>query len=318
MAYDRITGTAGQGPDRVRLSLIPSRSRSVFLQECHRYLFCEGVLLILAAFIIFRAVSFSPVREVFRMPEDIYYKQYMLQLEGMYSEEKTEEIKNERKKYESVTEEFRKSMEQASDETIKSLISAKFQDETRKYAVLDRVEAHAEYLKEKGGAFVYDAGYRILTTADTGKKDNRILAVMAALMMVVCSVFMYAPDYQTGVDRIVRSTVKGRKKLFLKREAVGTGVLLILFVVTYIPFFVSVLKAYGAAGLGYPACSLGHLGSIPAGISIRGYLMILSAVRFVILWLEMNMVFLISTKVRSISYALIIGVAMFVIPIVFV
>ena len=209
-------------------------------------------------------------------------------------------------------------MEQASDETIRSLISAKFQDETRKYAVLDRVEAHAEYLKEKGGAFVYDAGYRILTNDDTGKKDNRILAVMAALMMVVCSVFMYAPDYQTGVDRIVRSTVKGRKKLFLKREAVGTGVLLILFLVTYIPFFVSVLKAYGAAGPGYPACSLGHLGSIPAWISIRGYLMILSVVRFVILWLEMNMVFLISTKVRSISYALIIGVAMFVIPVILI
>ena len=316
-AYDRISSTFGRS-FRIGADILPVKSLSIFLQECFRYLFCEKAILIVLAFLVFRAVTFQPVREMFSMPEDIYYKQYMLQLEGMYSEEKTEEIKNERKKYESVTEEFRKSMEQASDETIRSLISAKFQDETRKYAVLDRVEAHAEYLKEKGGAFVYDAGYRILTNDDTGKKDNRILAVMAALMMVVCSVFMYAPDYQTGVDRIVRSTVKGRKKLFLKREVVGTGVLLILFLVTYIPFFVSVLKAYGAAGPGYPACSLGHLESIPAWISIRGYLMILSAVRFVILWLEMNMVFLISTKVRSISYALIIGVAVFVIPVILI
>ena len=318
MAYDRITGTAGQGPDRVRLSLIPSRSRSVFLQECHRYLFCEGVLLILAAFIIFRAVSFSPVREVFRMPEDIYYKQYMLQLEGMYSEEKTEEIKNERKKFESVTEEFRKSMEQASDETIRSLISAKFQDETRKYAVLDRVEAHAEYLKEKGGAFVYDAGYRILTNDDTGKKDNRLLSVMAALLMLICAVFMYAPDYQSGVDRIVKTTAKGRKSLFIRREVLGTVILLLTFLITYIPFLVSVLNAYGTSGFSYPACSLSHLNWVPAWISIRAYLVLLSIVRFVILWLEMNLVYLISTKVRSISYTLIIGAALFVVPLAFI
>lgn len=316
-AYDRISSTFGRS-FRIGADILPVKSLSIFLQECFRYLFCEKAILIVLAFLVFRAVTFQPVREMFSMPEDIYYKQYMLQLSGLYSEEKEREIGKEWEAYEAIQEEYRENIVLTEDETIKNLMSSKYQEETKKYAVLDRVESKGRYLKENGGAFVYEQGYRILTNDTPGEKDNRLLSVMAALLMLICAVFMYAPDYQSGVDRIVKTTAKGRKSLFIRREVLGTVILLLTFLITYIPFFVSVLNAYGDSGFSYPACSLSHLNWVPVWISIRGYLVLLSIVRFVILWIEMNLVYLISTKVRSISYTLIIGAALFVIPVVFI
>ena len=316
-AYDRISSTFGRS-FRIGADILPVKSLSIFLQECFRYLFCEKAILIVLAFLVFRAVTFQPVREMFSMPEDIYYKQYMLQLSGLYSEEKEREIGKEWEAYEAIQEEYRENIVLTEDETIKNLMSSKYQEETKKYAVLDRVESKGRYLKENGGAFVYEQGYRILTNDTPGEKDNRLLSVMAALLMLICAVFMYAPDYQSGVDRIVKTTAKGRKSLFIRREVLGTVILLLTFLITYIPFFVSVLNAYGDSGFSYPACSLSHLNWVPVWISIRGYLVLLSIVRFMILWLEMNLVYLISVKVRSISYTLIIGAALFVIPVVFI
>lgn len=316
-AYDRISSTLGRS-FRIGADILPVKSLSIFLQECFRYLFCEKAILIVLAFLMFRAVTFQPVREMFSMPEDIYYKQYMLQLSGLYSEEKEREIGKEWEAYEAIQEEYRENIVLTEDETIKNLMSSKYQEETKKYAVLDRVESKGRYLKENGGAFVYEQGYRILTNDTPGEKDNCLLSVMAALLMLICAVFMYAPDYQSGVDRIVKTTAKGRKSLFIRREVLGTVILLLTFLITYIPFLVSVLNAYGTSGFSYPACSLSHLNWVPAWISIRGYLILLSIVRFVILWLEMNLVYLISTKVRSISYTLIIGAALFVVPLAFI
>lgn len=316
-AYDRISSTFGRS-FRIGADILPVKSLSIFLQECFRYLFCEKAILIVLAFLVFRAVTFQPVREMFSMPEDIYYKQYMLQLSGLYSEEKEREIGKEWEAYEAIQEEYRENIVLTEDETIKNLMSSKYQEETKKYAVLDRVESKGRYLKENGGAFVYEQGYRILTNDTPGEKDNRLLSVMAALLMLICAVFMYAPDYQSGVDRIVKTTAKGRKSLFIRREVLGTVILLLTFLITYIPFFVSVVNEYGDSGFSYPACSLSHLNWAPVWISIRGYLVLLSIVRFVILWIEMNLVYLISTKARSISYTLIIGAALFVVPLAFI
>lgn len=315
-AYDRIDNTLAKSFG-LRYDVIPVKSRSIFLQECFRYLFCEKTVLIVLGFLIFRAVVFKPVREIFDTPEDIYYKQYMLQFEGLYSEEKARMIEKEWETYENIKEEYVKALNKTNDENVKSLMSDKFMEETKKYDVLGRVEYHGEYLKEKGGAFIYDAGYKIITNDTSGKKENRTLALMAAFMMVVCASFMYAPDYQTGVDKIVRSTVKGRMKLFLNREILGTIILLITFLATYIPFFISVLDVYGSSGFSFPACSMEHLSWVHVWISIRGYLIIISILRFFVLWVEMNIVYLISTKVRSISYTFIIGTALFVLPLIF-
>ena len=303
-----------KGKFRLRLKAVPERTASVLVHELYRFFFCEKAAFIILAFIAFRILTFSPVHEVFTSQEDMYYKQYMLKLEGYYGSDKERIIEQERKDYEELSAKAMDAMVKAEDTVVQSLISAKYQDESRKYSVLDRVESHAYYLKEKGGAFVYDSGYKLLIGDDRGKRESSILWIMASLMMAACMSFLIAPDYQTGVDRLIRSTENGRIKLFLKRELIGTSALIVLFVICYMPFTLSVLNAYGNMGMSFPACSIESLSWCPAWLTIRGYLVLLNIFRLIMLWIEMNILFMISAKVRSISYTLAAGVGLFTIP----
>ena len=291
---------------------LPARTSSVPANEMYRYFICEHMLLILIAFAVMRAVTFSPVKETFAMQEDVYYKQYMLKLEGMYSGEKEEELAGEDRLYAEMTEKADTAAASTDDVMVQSLIWSKYRDETEHFSVLGKVREQAGYLKEKEGAFLYDQGYRILSGEDSGKEQNMLLAAFAGLMMVIGSAFMYGPDYQAGTEKMIRATERGRAYLFVRRELIGTFTLMLIFAAIYIPYTFSVLAAYGSQGLDFPACSLRCLEWCPHWLTIRGYLIGLNMVRFLILWAGMNLMWYISTKVRSLGYTFCIGVGIVV------
>jgi len=298
---------------RIKFFALPVKTGSVLKQECYRYFICEHAVLMLIVFAVMRALTFSQVKESFAFQEDIYYKQYMLKLEGRYSEDKEKEIDAEDALYAEITAKANEASAAASDESIRSLIWMKYKDETDHFKVLYKVRDQAQYLKEKDGAFLYDQGYRILSGEDSGKEQNMLLGLMAGIMMVVCSVFMYGPDYQAGTDRMIRATKRGRAYLFARRELIGSAALLIVFAVTYIPYTLSVLGAYGSQGLDFPACSVRCLSAYPHWVTLKLYLIGLNAVRFIVLWAGMNTLWYVSAKVRSMSYTFGIGLGMCVV-----
>ena len=300
-AYEKMQSLPGG--QKLRLPRLNAGTSSVVIQECYRYFICERVILILMAFAAVRMITFSPVRETFAFQEDIYYKQYMLQLEGMYSEEKEAKIAEEDRKYAEITEKAAEASATTDDVSIRNLIWMKYNDETAHFKVLDKVREQARYLKDKQGAFLYDQGYRILAGEDSGKEADILLALTSGLLMVICSVFMYGPDYQTGTERMIRATRRGRRYLFARREVIGTLTLVIIFGVTYIPYIFSVLNAYGTQGMDFPACSVRCLETYSQWVTIRLYLIGLYLLRYIVLWTGMNLLWYISAKVRSMSYA---------------
>lgn len=241
------------------------------------------------------------------MQEDIYYKQYMMKLEGMYSSDKEKEIDEEDRLFSEITQKANAAAASTDNLQIKSLIWQKYMNESAHFSVLYKVRKQAEYLKEKDGAFLYDQGYRILSGEDSGHEKNILLATFAGLMMVVCSCFMYGPDYQAGTEKVIRATDRGRTYLFLRRELIGTLILLLVFSIIYLPYTISVLVAYGTQGMGFPACSVRCLEWCPHRITLRDYLIGLNIMRFIILWAGMNLIWYISTKVRSTGYTFCIG-----------
>ena len=278
------------------------RTSSVFLQECYRYFISERILLILLAFVVIRLITFSPVKESFAFQEDIYYKLYMLKLEGMYTDEKENEIDKEEQLYSEITEKAKAAAAATEDSGIRGIIWEKYNDETAHIKVLDKVRTQASYLKDKQGAFLYDKGYCILAGEDSGKKQNMLIWLAVGLLMVICSVFMYGPDYQAGTDRMIRTAKKGRGYLFVRREMIGTLVLAAVFGIAYIPYIISVLNAYGTQGMDFPVCSIRYLEWCPHWITVRMYLILQNIIRFIVLWTEMNLLWYISTKTRSMSY----------------
>ena len=293
---------------KLKLIRLPSATSSLFLQECYRYLICEHVLWIIILLILIRVLTFSPVRETFAFQDDVYYKQYMLKLEGEYSEEKEVMIDEEEQTYREITEKANAASASTDDVSIRNLIWMKYNDETAHFKVLDKVKEQARYLKDKQGAFMYDQGYRILAGEDSGEKQNRILGFITGLMMVICSVFIYAPDYQTGTYRMIRAARNGRMYLFARREIIGTVILLIIYGIIFVPYILSVLNAYGTQGIDFPACSIQCLEWCPRRITIRLYLIGQNIIRFIIYWLSMNFIMYISSKAKSMSYTLVVGI----------
>ena len=292
---------------RIYLSKLPARTSSVLVNELFRYFICEHMFLILIAFAIMELLTFSPVNETFGTQEDVYYKQYMLKLQGMYSADKESEIDEEERLFSEMTEKANAAASSTDDLQIKSLILQKYNDESAHFSVLYKVRDQAEYLKEKNGAFLYDRGYRILSGEGSGQEMNMLLAAFAGLMMVICSCVMYGPDYQAGTEKIIRATYRGRLYLFFRRELIGTVMLLLIFATIYLPYTMSVLTAYGVQGMDFPACSVRSLEWCPHWITLRGYLIGLNIIRFMILWAGMNLIWYISTKVRSMGYTFCIG-----------
>ena len=270
------------------------------------------MLIILIAFAVMRIIIFSPVKETFGMQEDVYYKQYMLKLEGMYSGDKEKELDEEDRLFSEMTEKANAAAAATDDIQIQSLIWQKYRDESAHFSVLYKVRDQAAYLKGIDGAFLYDQGYRILSGEDSGREMNMLLAAFAGLMMVICSCFMYGPDYQAGTEKMIRATGRGRNYMFLRRELIGTVVLLLVFAAVYLPYTISVLAAYGTQGISFPACSVRCLEWCPHWLTLRGYLIGLNAIRFVILWAGMNLIWYVSTKVRSMGYTFCIGGGMVV------
>lgn len=295
-----------------RFVLFPEKTRAIFLQEAYKLFVCEKVVWILLAAVVFAVVSYQPMREFFSSPEDMYYKQYMLKLEGMYSDEKEGELEAERETYRRLMEQMQQAIRENPDAA--TLIGMKFQEETKQYTVLPRVEAHAEYLKEKGGAFLYDSGYRILVNDEIGKADNNSLAVWVNLLMVLCTGFLFSSDRQSGMAGLLRATGKGRKPLIARKILLGTLVLTGIFALVYVPFVHNVLGTYGVRGLDFPACSLECLSGWGTWLSLRGYLILLFVARYLFLWVKMNFLFWLSTKVKSNGYTIIIGAGLYVGP----
>ena len=295
---------------KIKLLTLPVKKSSVIVQECYRYFICEHAALILLAFAVARAVTFSPVKESFAFQEDVYYKQYMLKLEGQYSDGKEKEIEAEEALYAEITAKADEASAAAGDEKIRGLIWMKYREETDHFKVLYKVRDQAQYLKEKDGAFLYDQGYRILAGEDSGREQDMLLGLAAGIMLVICSTFMYGSDYQAGTDKMIRATRRGRAYLFARRELIGTVALLTVFAVTYLPYTMSVLSAYGSQGLDFPACSVRCLEPYPHWVTLRMYLIGLNVFRFLVMWSGMNLLWYISAKLRSMSYTFVIGLGM--------
>ena len=84
---------------RLSFSIFKGRNTSLFLQECYKIFICGKVLFILIAFGAFVWFSYTPINEKFASADEIYYKQYMLKLEGELTPEKEHFLADEQAKF---------------------------------------------------------------------------------------------------------------------------------------------------------------------------------------------------------------------------
>lgn len=269
---------------------------SLIRHECYKTLFSGKVIWILLGVAIFQLVTYKPMGEYFEKKDDIYYKNYMITLEGMYSEEKEDWLKQEEEKF--------------ADAIRTGNVSV-----LERSVAFERVKEHAAYLKENGGAFLYDTGYRLLTNDKMASGRLMILLVIANLLLVLCVAGLYSNEYQSGMIALVRCSARGRKDTFLSKALIGVLLALIVWGLIFLPFLYKVFSTYGTAGLDFPACSMEHLKGI--GMSVRQYLRLLYGFLCLSLVLETFAIMGISKVMKSNSLTALVSVGVFVMPLLF-
>ena len=183
---------------------------------------------------------------------------------------------------------------------------------------LQSMEQYASYLKEKPNSYyIYNSGYQALTgNVDDITDQNVMLAIITSVFAVVVFTASISIDYQRGEDKLIRSTVNGKRKYIASKCVTGVVSCAILYSSIWLPTLISMLNEYGTEFIDAPAYSLQHLSWLPEWVSIGGYIAFIYVVRFIGLLVIMLCTFYIAKKLRSNSLTVLVAIAIFVGPLI--
>lgn len=292
------------------------KSVSVFRHEAYKLLICGGTLWIVLLFAFYQAKSYTPVREYFENEDAIYYKRYALEFEGPITQDTYNKIEDERNRYREIEAELTQVLANCPPELV-SDISVQYQAKLKPKVGLELLAMRVEQLKGSGGYILYDTGYRLLTFDSLAKRKEITMAITAGIMLVLALSYLFAGDDRIYAEKVTSVTLKGRRRLLLKKITLGSIVLLVIYCLNFLPYFIGVLKVYGTNGFGYPAQSVSNLGNSifeKLGFSVGGAVIFYMALKYIAMVAEMVLLGIISRKLRSICATIVTGLVVFVGP----
>lgn len=291
------------------------RHVSVFRHESYKILVVNKVLLILMAFITLQFIFYQPAQEKFVDFNDVYYKRYMLQLEGEKSPAKEAFLVEEQQRFNEINDEI-SMLIQSEDNTMKIY---ELSDLLAPQEAFYRVVEHAEYLNnleeedQLNGWFLYDVGYQKLTAGADNTKDLQ-LALLFMIVLIVCLAQVFTYETQSGMVHIVTMTKHGRSKSFYSKLFLSLIIGVFIYLIVYVPEFTSVLNAYGTRALDAPIYSLPHMANMKIDLSILQYLWLISIIRLIAMLLAIIVIFVVSVRLASLISVFMAATGVLVLP----
>ncbi len=293
---------------KLRFRIPFGRHRSLVLHESYKILIQQKVLFYLLVYVVGIWFMYEPIVDRPGSAVDYYYRSYLKQYEGTYTQETQEKIDKENQ----MLSQERAEILAMSDTG--SFSQAKLQQLSNKIEALDKVQARADYVKEKPqGALVYDAGYLCLIGEGSAENTDYRLALQMVLMLTLCLVGVYGIEYETGMTIPIRTSAKGRRQTQVVKFFLAFLVSVVLYLVTYGTYFYNVYQAYGLNQRNAPAYSIPQLEKFD--MSILQYLLFVCVLRFVAMLLTIALIFFISMRLKRISVSIAVCTAIFVVPI---
>jgi len=291
------------------------RHVGVFRHESYKILVVNKVLLILMGFITLQFIFYQPVEETFVDFNDVYYKRYMLQLEGENTPSKEAFLVEEQQRFDELNDEIALLI-QSGDNTMKM---NELSDLLMPQDAFYRVVEHADYLKDLeeedqlNGWFLYDVGYQKLTAGDGNTRDLQ-LALLFMIVLIICLAQVFTYETQSGMVHIVTPTKHGRSKSFYSKLFLSLILGVFIYFIVYLPELISVLNAYGTRALDAPIYSLPHMSNLKVDLSIQDYLWLISTVRLVGMLLAITVIFVLSVKLSSLISVFMAATGVLILP----
>ena len=288
-----------------RRLLRTKHAHGLLAQECYKLLILCGAAAVFVAFLGFQIYE-TAVSENFITIQEIYYAHYMKHLAGPVTQEKLEWLSQEGQKFKPLT--------QAQQAVANGRISAQqYQDVMnanyalqQEYDVYQQVFYKLYYLKEHPGAyFIYDTGYAKLFDYDGAQDEKEVLLCGFVLTLCLCGVF--SMEYSTDLQRVVRATPLGRKKLFSKKIVISSSLSAAVSLAVLLPRLWRVGTGYGFSAVTAPLYSLTEYAGAPVSIPVFMLMFVSLTARLAAGWGMAMLMLLLSQRLKNMLSAALVG-----------
>ncbi len=205
--------------------------------------------------------------------DKVYYKNYIRRIEGQYSEEKMDTLREEKKELkreEEILDRGRATLE------ARDIIT----HELERRPALNKTIRYGKYLSEKKHAsFVYSKGYLIFGGIKRGK-----IALWYNMIGILMSLFLAwliaGIDFQTGMEQLIVVSAQGKRKInSVKRKTVAIITCTIVAMTQFI-FLFTIGREYGFSGITATAQSIRVFSQLPSCIKLWHVMTVWIVVRY--------------------------------------
>ncbi len=296
---------------------------SSILHEFYKMLIGKKVLLLLAVAFTMLLMA-AKKQNVYLTEDEYYYQNYMKRLEGNVTDEKRNYMKEEElriSKIENKINEFYVAFENGDiSEAVLKENTEFLEQKIKGRNAFERVKERMAYLDKTGHekySFVYDDGWKqLLGFTESGRKNNLLSALICVLLIILSVSGCMAGDYESGLSRLQKVSVKGRSALWIRKMLISALIIVLNMAIVYMRDVILAHKTYGLNGLLAQAKSIPELDKvIGSGGNILFQCLTVFCVRFIGYMLILLVIYLLALYTKSTIKTIIVSVVLFALPI---
>ncbi len=295
-------------------------STSVFSGECFKH-YKGSMAILVALFLILVAYTnlTDNISIVYASARESAYSSYMVELEGEYTAEKEEFLKEQQEYFDSLYEKLNEiSMDTAlSVEEKEVRISAINSIIESKGAAFNDVLQQASYIKDIGvqyditPEFINKTVYKRLVEDPT--REWQYFTLLTAIVIFIASnVFAY--EHKKQMVNLIRCTRKGKIRLVISKISVALLTAIISFILIYLPYYINFVKTFGTASLDSPLIFMQDFSGINSTMSINEMIFLTVAVHIVFAVMSVMLVSMFSQVLKSNILSIIVASVVLLVP----
>lgn len=294
-----------------KLIIKPVHFYSIFSYEFRKLVNWKSIAIFVIA--IYMVVSnttnrFRPTTNI----TDRLYKSYMETLQGEWTQEKSDYIREENTRIIKITASYDKMLQQYKS---KQISSNEFNKYLKEYyaapaysSALEKVAKQENYIKENDYEpyFIYDTGWQIFLLTDYN--------IYITVLIILISAISFGNEHTSGFVSILRSTKKGRQTTFINKYAIVLICSFILSLFIIILQLSIALKNVSLPLWSAPVISIKPFILLNSEISLLSFVIIRSVTIVASNMLMAVMVTSISQLLKSATFTAILSGAVFILP----
>lgn len=295
-------------------------STSVFSGECFKHYKGSMAILVILFLILVAYINLTDnISIVYASAQESAYSSYMVELEGEYTAEKEEFLKEQQEYFDSL---YEKLNEISMDTTLsvgekEVRISAINSILEAKGAAFNDVLQQASYIKDIGvqyditPEFINKTVYKRLVE-DPTREWQYFTLLTAIIIFVASNVFAY--EHKKQMVNLIRCTRKGKIRLVISKISVALLTAIISFILIYLPYYINFVKTFGTASLDSPLIFMQDFSEIKSTMSINEMIFLTAAVHIVFAIMAVMLVSMFSQVLKNNILSIIVASVVLLVP----